>query len=341
MTTNSFDSLTTTKPENLISEFRKRVVSGKFQFTELAIDAFWMQYRHNDFYKAYVDQLQVDPKQISSLTQIPFLPVEFFKWHQIKTSDWLAEKRFKSSGTTKFGRSEHIVDKLEFYLAHSSDLFQSVYGSLREISLLAILPSYQEQGDSSLIAMVDHLIQQTDSNISGYYLTNPKDVSAAIEESKSLGRQVIIIGVSFALLDLAELENIDMSGCIVLETGGMKGRRKELIRKELHDQLERAFNLNCIHSEYGMTELLSQVYSEGRGVFEENNWFKCLIRDINDPLSYVKTRSSGGINIIDLANIHSCCFIETKDIGRKIDETSFEILGRFDNSDIRGCNLLL
>lgn len=341
MTTNSFVSLTTSKPENLIREFRKKVASGDFHFEELALEAFWIQYTHNILYQSYVDHLHINPNMVSRLTQIPFLPIEFFKSNQIKTGEWLPQKVFKSSGTTKTGRSEHAVDHLDFYLNHSSELFRSVYGELQNIDLIALLPSYQEQGDSSLIAMVDKLMKLSDSEQSGYYLTKPEDVGLALRKSQENGRLAIVMGVSFALLDLSEMSTIDMKGAKVIETGGMKGRRRELIRKELHNRLKLAFKADHIHSEYGMTELLSQAYSTGNGLFSENNWLKCLIRDINDPLTYVPDSSSGGINVVDLANIHSCCFIETKDIGRKPNQNSFEVLGRFDNSDIRGCNLLL
>ncbi len=341
MTTNSFVSLTTSKPENLISEFRKKVASDHFHFEELALEAFWIQYAHNQLYRAYVDHLKVDPAETSTIYNIPFLPIEFFKTSQVRTGQWLPEKTFKSSGTTKTGRSEHAVDQLDFYLKHSSDLFRDAYGEIQGIDLIALLPSYQEQRDSSLIAMVDELLSSSASEQSGYYLTNPGNIAAAISNSKDNGRRAIVIGVSYALLDLAEIGRINMRGVNVIETGGMKGRRKEMIRNELHDRLKSAFNIESVHSEYGMTELLSQAYSTGNGLFFENDWLKCLIRDINDPLSYVEAGSNGGINVIDLANIHSCCFVETKDIGRKPDQNSFEVLGRFDNSDIRGCNLLL
>lgn len=341
MTTNSFASLTTSKPEDLIREFRKKVATGRFNFDSLAIEAYRIQYTHNKTYHAYVDHLIHEPLAIAHINQIPFLPIEFFKSRQIKTGHWKAEKSFKSSGTTRTGRSIHAVDRFNFYLSHASDQFRDVYGDLKKICLIAVLPSYQEQGDSSLIAMVDDLIRSTEYPLSGYYLAQANVLGAVVKQSLKDGRQPIVIGVSYALLDIAEAGGLDLSGALVIETGGMKGRRREMIRKELHDQLKSAFNVGTIHSEYGMTELLSQAYSKGDGIFSENRCLHCLIRDINDPLSYRKSHLNGGVNIIDLANIHSCCFIETKDIGRKINEHDFEILGRFDNSDIRGCNLLL
>lgn len=341
MTTNSFISLTTSKPDNLIREFRKKVASNDFLFEELVIEAFLIQYIHNHLYRSYVDSLNIDPENVLAIDQIPFLPIEFFKSHSVRTGHWPSEKSFMSSGTTQSGRSKHEVDLLEFYTSHSSGLFRQTYGNPNGLSLIALLPSYQAQGDSSLIAMVDEIIHQTGSALSGYYLTRHDDIRRAIELSKVDGRTPVIIGVSFALLDLAESGNIDMAESIIIETGGMKGRRKELIRKELHEKLCSSFNVKSIHSEYGMTELLTQAYSIGDGLFSENGWLKCVIRDINDPFDYLNPGESGGVNVIDLANIHSCCFVETKDIGRKIDNDNFEILGRFDNSDIRGCNLLL
>ncbi|MEM8895361.1 MAG: acyl transferase [Bacteroidota bacterium] len=341
MTTNSSVSLTTRKPSELIKEFRKNVAQQNKSWKDLCLDAFHIQYHHNLVYKSFVDALGVKEDVVQTITEIPFLPIEFFKSKQVVTGEWDVEKVFKSSGTTATGRSEHEVDDFNFYLGHAIGLFVQHYGDLSELGIIALLPSYLEQGDSSLIAMVDELIQLSDFEYSDYYLSKSNDLLKAIMATKSAGRTAFIIGVSFALLDLAESGKIDLSECVIMETGGMKGRRKELIRTELHGELSETFGVDKIHSEYGMTELLSQAYSKGDGLFEENNWLKCLIRDINDPLTYQEDGKTGGLNVIDLANIHSCCFVETKDLGVKHLDGRVEILGRFDNSDIRGCNLLL
>ncbi len=341
MTTYSLDSLTTHKPEELIKEFRKKVALQTKRWDELCLEAFVIQYKFNQVYRVYVDSLGVSPSEVRSVQTIPFLPIEFFKTQDVRTGDWETEKTFKSSGTTFTRRSEHDIDDVGFYLRHAVQLFTDQYGDLSEMTIIALLPSYQQQGDSSLIAMVDELIELTNSEYSGYYLTRPDEIQEAVNKSNLAGRHSILIGVSFALLDLAEMGGLSLSNSTIIETGGMKGRREELIRIELHERLGSAFDRGEIHSEYGMTELMSQAYSDGMGIFKENNWLKCLIRDINDPLTYIEGGKTGGINIIDLANIHSCCFIETKDLGIKRANERIEILGRFDNSDIRGCNLLL
>ncbi len=242
-----------------------------------------------------------------------------------------------SSGTTQIARSKHHVSSLDLYEKSFTEAFQGIYGDLSQICLLALLPSYQEQGDSSLIYMVDQLMKKADAK--SKYL---KPDSTSAEELKMLSKtkDVLLIGVSYALLDLAESYPMDLSGSIIMETGGMKGRRKELIREEVHEILSQAFNVSHIHSEYGMTELLSQAYSQGNGKFFCPPWMKVMIRESTDPFRWCPIGKSGGINIIDLANVHSCSFIETQDLGRSLQDGSFEVLGRFDQSDIRGCNLL-
>ncbi len=324
-----------------IERFRHDIkAASDSDFESLALSAFKFQAEQNQCYKSYLSNLKIDVNNINSLIEIPFLPIEFFKSHHVVSSDTPIAKTFKSSGTTSTGRSKHHLDRLNFYLEHSTRIFESCYGPLNDFAILALLPSYLEQGDSSLIAMIDHFITLTKSEFSGYYLQIPEQVQQAANKARATGKKVIVFGVSYALLDLAE-SGVDLSGCIVMETGGMKGRRKEMIRTDLHHMLCKGLNVDRIHSEYGMTELLSQTYSTKNGEFHEKFYQKVLIRDINDPFSYVGVGKTGGINVIDLGNIFSCCFVETKDIGRKRENGDFEVLGRFDNSDLRGCNLML
>lgn len=304
-------------------------------FEIISLQVFEYQFETCQVYNKFCKSLRKTPKNVKSLSQIPFLPVEFFKNHAIKSGEWKEEKIFKSSGTTKTGRSQHFVKDLDFYRSTSAKSFERVYGPLKNIQLLALLPSYQEQGDSSLIEMVDHFLKSTLPD-SGYILTQKRmDLEKALKDSSI---RKVLMGVSYSLLDLAETTPHPLENVKIMETGGMKGRRKELTRAELHKTLKEAFDQPSIHSEYGMTELMSQAYGEN-GHFQFPKWAKVLIRDINDPFSYQK-KKTGGINVIDLANVDTCSFIETKDLGRVTADT-FEVLGRFDNSDVRGCNLLI
>ncbi len=307
-------------------------------FEEAALTAFDYQWHQNSIYKAYSSSLGKNPANVRALEDIPFLPISFFKHFPIQSGQWVPEKIFQSSGTTQSGRSKHLVRHLSFYLQNTQNCFFHHYGIVEAFDILALLPSYQQQGNSSLIAMVDHFMQKSSGN-SSYYLEDSQGLRDVLNTASR--RKKLLIGVSFALLDLAN-SNLEVSeDPIIMETGGMKGRRKEMIREELHQHLRNGFPTSPIHSEYGMTELLSQAYAPTSGQFSFPPWAKTLIRDINDPFSYVKPGSSGGINIIDLANIESCAFVETQDLGRLIDKNRFEVLGRFDNSDIRGCNLLV
>ncbi len=305
-------------------------INGK-TFLDSSLAAFEYQYQSCDLYHQYCNYLQRNPKNVKQLTDIPFIPIEFFKNHAIKSGSWQETKIFKSSGTTKTGRSQHYIKDLGHYHHMAKLNFENLFGPLSNYQLIAILPSYQEQGDSSLISMVDYFMEFCLPN-SGYYIN--EDLDQLIQSSTNK----ILIGVSYALLDCA-INSYQASNSIIMETGGMKGRRKEMTRDELHQVLKRGFGVNEIWSEYGMTELQSQAYGRS-GEFGFPNWAKCLIRDINDPFSYLSDGKTGGINIIDLANIDSCCFIETKDLGRILGN-KFEVLGRFDNSDIRGCNLMI
>lgn len=310
-------------------------------FEDIALKLFQFQALHNPVYHSYLQFLKIDPKKVNSITQIPFLPISLFKTHSIKTNDWQSEATFLSSGTTAQNRSRHEVWSMSFYLKHARKTFESQFGSLSDYHIVALLPSYLERQGSSLIAMVDHFIKATHSAESGFYLYNHSDLLNRIENLKSSHRKTILWGVSFALLDLAETGPHDLHHCMIFETGGMKGRRKELIREEFHDILKRKLNAGEIYSEYGMTELMSQGYSMGKGYFTSPSWMKIIIRDVNDPFELGLKDQTGGINVIDLANFHSCAFIETQDLGRVSQDGSFEVIGRFDNSDIRGCNLLI
>lgn len=311
-------------------------------FEERALALFRYQAQHNRVYNQYLRYLRVQPNQINEISRIPFLPVEFFKGHRIVTGEPAIERIFESSRTTGQTPSRHYVADAAFYQRVSTVIFGQAYGKLADFHLLALLPSYVERGNSSLVYMVQHFIDQTGSPHSGFFLRNE---SALIEKLWQLQRQfanVLLIGVTFALLDLAErVPGTDLSGITVMETGGMKGRREELLREEVHERLQQAFNLGAIHAEYGMTELLSQAYSSGNGIFQSPPWMRVLIRDINDPFRMDNALRSGGINLIDLANVDSCAFIETKDLGQVTGERTFRVLGRFDNSDVRGCSLMV
>lgn len=314
-------------------------ITSNSEFNNVAIDIFNYQYQNNTVYQNFCKLLKVTPSEVTQLEKIPFLPIEFFKTQQVICGDNNYELVFLSSGTTGENQSKHHVKDLKVYEQSFVKGFEQFYGSISDYCFLALLPSYMEREGSSLIYMTEYLVKHSNNSLSGFYLNNYTDL---IETLKKLNSQkTILIGVSFALLDLAEQHKIDLSNVIVMETGGMKGRRKELTRSELHSIYKNCFNVKNIHSEYGMTELLSQAYSKGDGKFNTPNWMKILVRDVNDPLVYLEENKTGGINVIDLANFNSCSFIATQDLGKIHNNQSFEILGRFDNSDLRGCNLLI
>ena len=310
-------------------------------FDDIALQLFRFQAKDNPVYSSYLQHLHVDPFSIQSISQIPFLPISFFKTHSVVTGKWNQETVFTSSGTTGVATSKHFVHSLAFYQQHSEKLFQEIFGPLTDYHILALLPSYLEREGSSLVYMVDYFIRKSDSVHSGFYLHNTDALLKKIDEIKNGDRKLLLLGVSFALLDLADKEQIDLKKCVIMETGGMKGRRKELTREELHTILKRQFNVDRIHSEYGMTELLSQGYSGGEGIFTSPRTMKIFAKDINDPFFSLDHEKTGIMNVVDLANIHSCAFIETQDLGRTFQNGNFEVLGRIDNSDIRGCNLLV
>lgn len=310
------------------------------EFEALALDVFRFQFENNSVYRSFCDLLYKHPSDVNSLTEIPFLPIQFFKSHYVLSSQNKVEKIFTSSGTTGSKTSKHFVTDLRVYEESYLKGFQHFYGNVENYAVLALLPSYLERDGSSLIYMVDDLIQKSKHPESGFYLNNLADLAKTLNKLEANGQKTLLIGVSFALLNLVEQFQFNLKHTIVMETGGMKGRRKEIIRQELHDRLKKGFGINQIHSEYGMTELLSQAYSKGNGIFECPPWMKILTRDTEDALTLLPPNKTGGINIIDLANINSCSFIASQDLGKTSENGQFEIIGRFDNSDIRGCNLM-
>ena len=310
-------------------------------FNDLAIEVFKFQYENNTTYQQFCKLLNIIPKQVTQIDQIPFLPIAFFKSHPIKTGDFKEEAIFLSSGTTGQNQSKHFVKDLSVYEKSYTKAFEQFYGNVEDYCVLALLPSYLEREGSSLIYMMDDFIKKSNHPKSGFFLKNEAFLIENLQFLTKNSQKTILFGVSFALLELAEKYKIDLSNVVIMETGGMKGRREELTRDELHSIYKNSFNVGSIHSEYGMTELLSQAYSKGEGIFETPAWMKIIIRDVNDPFNILKHGKTGGINVIDLANIHSCSFIATQDLGKQNAKGQFEVLGRFDNSDIRGCNLLI
>ncbi|TRO64313.1 acyl transferase [Christiangramia sabulilitoris] len=315
-------------------------ISNEDEFETLALEVFNHQFKNNRVYNQYCSLLKKRPSAVNSIRDIPFLPIEFFKSKKLITGNASPEITFTSSGTTGGNTSKHYVTSLKLYEKSFLKAFEKFYGNPEKFVFLALLPSYLERTGSSLIYMADALIKLSSHKESGFYLNDIGALSEKLEALDKSGEKVFLIGVSFALLDLVESYQFNLKNTIVMETGGMKGRRKEMIREELHSVLKKGFNVDRIHSEYGMTELLSQAYSNGNGIFDCPPWMKILIRDPEDALSLIPGGKTGGINVIDLANINSCSFIATQDLGR-IKNSGIEILGRFDNSDIRGCNLLL
>jgi phenylacetate-coenzyme A ligase PaaK-like adenylate-forming protein len=316
-------------------------ISSQKQFEKIALKVFRFQYENNVVYRTFCDYLKTDPQKVKSLTQIPFLPIQFFKSHSVVSNSDPAQVTFTSSGTTGMITSKHIVTDVSLYEESYRKGFSQFYGNIEDYAVLALLPSYLERDGSSLIYMVEDLIKLSNHPESGFYLYNHEELTKKLIELDQSGQNTILIGVTYALLDLIEKNSFKLQNTIIMETGGMKGKRKEMIREELHKQLCEGFGVSAIHSEYGMTELLSQAYSLGEGIFECPSWIQILVRDTEDALTYVKEGKTGGINVIDLANINSCSFIATQDLGKKYPNNSFEVLGRFDNSDIRGCNLMV
>ena len=316
-------------------------IESSAQFKNVALSVFKHQAKHNNVYHKFLSFLKVDPDSVETIQDIPFLPIQFFKTHKVVSNKHPVEEIFASSGTTGNLTSKHFVTDVSIYQESYTKAFEQFYGKIEDYAILALLPSYLEREGSSLIYMVTDLIKRSNNKKSGFYLSNFSELRDVLIDLENTSEKVMLIGVSFALLDLVEKFNFDLKNTIVMETGGMKGRRKELIRGELHELLKKGFGVNHIHSEYGMTELLSQAYSKGEGIFNSPPWMKILIRDPENAMELLPHERTGGINIIDLANINSCSFIATQDLGKTHIDGSFEVLGRFDNSDLRGCNLLI
>ncbi|MFN8340079.1 MAG: acyl transferase [Cyclobacteriaceae bacterium] len=311
-------------------------------FDNIALEVFRFQAASNLLYQTFLHKRRIDPVRVNSIGEVPFLPISFFRSHLIQSGSWVPETTFRSSGTTGMVQSMHAIDSLDRYHEMATRHFETVFGSLTQYHILALLPSYADRSGSSLVDMVTHFIRISGSDLSGFHLHNQAAFLSAVKACrKQADRKILIIGVSFALLDLAEGSGIDLSDCLVMETGGMKGRRKEIVREELHAILCEKLNLRSVLSEYGMTELLSQAYATQPGLFRPAPTMKILLRELSDPLSQAATGRPGGINVIDLVNLHSIAFIETQDIGRFGQDGVFEVLGRIDNSDARGCNLLV
>lgn len=324
-----------------LNDFKESILNiNDDSFEELSLEIFNFQVEENKTYKEYVSSLGIAKTDVKSIHQIPFLPIEFFKSFDIKSGNWTPERKFLSSGTTSAVRSKHLIEDENFYRATCKSIFECFYEPIKNTTILALLPSYQEQGNSGLINMVDFFIQESEAVNSGYFLNDYTRLEEVIVKELAENRNVILFGVSFALLEFSKYAG-NLKGLTVIETGGMKGRGREYTKQELHEVLMDGLGVDQIHSEYGMTELMSQAYSRREGRFDTPAWMGIVIREMNDPFNYMPRGRAGGINVIDLANVHSCSFIETKDIGIVYEDRKFEILGRIDNSDLRGCNLLV
>jgi len=343
------------------NEWNKIFNVNEGNFQDLALEVFQFQYQHNSIYKTYVDTLKFNPYKINKLPDIPFLPIRFFKTHRIKTTDFETADEFQSSGTTQTIQSRHLIKDMKLYRQSFKKGFELFYGPVDDWCIIGLLPSYLERTNSSLVFMVSELIRMSDHEQSGFYLYEYEKLHNTLKDLEEKKQKTLLIGVTFALLDFGGKYSFPLKHTIIMETGGMKGRRKELVREEVHQLLKNNFQVDVIHSEYGMTELLSQAYSKGNGVFYCPPWMKVLVRDEEDPFDVQSSESGvqsplkadsrlptpdsklsvkGVINVIDLANIYSCAFIATDDAGKLYDDGSFEVIGRIDNSDIRGCSLL-
>ncbi|MGK0326384.1 MAG: phenylacetate-coenzyme A ligase PaaK-like adenylate-forming protein [Polaribacter sp.] len=316
-------------------------IKSEVQFTKIALDVFKHQFKNNKVYRSFCDLIHKHPSDVTKVEQIPFLPIQFFKTREVLSSREEIDEIFTSSGTTGSITSKHFVTDINLYKESYLKGFVHFYGNIEEYAVLALLPNYLERNGSSLVFMVDDLIAKSKNAESGFYLNNIDELAKKLIYLEEKGQKILLIGVSFALLDLIEMQKFSLKNTIIMETGGMKGRRKELVREELHAILQNGFGVTEIHSEYGMTELLSQAYSKGSGVFKTPPWMKILARDTEDALTILPSGKAGGINVIDLANYNSCSFVATQDLGKVHENETFEIIGRFDNSDIRGCNLMV
>jgi phenylacetate-coenzyme A ligase PaaK-like adenylate-forming protein len=326
-----------------LKNFENRIfqIDSDDTFNETALEIFRFQHQHNRIYREFADQLKISPDKTDHYSKIPFLPISFFKSSKVHLNPEKATRFFQSSGTTGDTTSRHYFHDISLYEKSFDVGFRHFFGDPSEWCFLALLPSYHEREGSSLIYMVRGLMKLSLCTKNGFFLDNSEELANILQLLDSSGKKTMLIGVSFALLDFVEKHQLSLKNTLVVETGGMKGRRREMIREELHRILCHGFGLDKICSEYGMTELFSQAWSKGDGIFETPPWMRVLIRDTNDPLSILPVEKSGGINVIDLANLCSCSFIATQDLGKIHAENQFEVLGRFDNADIRGCNLLV
>ena len=324
---------------------KKIFAASPDNFSSIAIEVFQFQYHNNVVYRKYCDTLKINAGNITTTSQIPFLPIGFFKTHIITATSFGPAAIFESSGTTQTINSKHHVKDIDLYEMSFTKTFRQFYGNAEEWCIIALLPSYLERKNSSLVMMADKLIKQSKHPQSGFYLNEFEKLKTVLSGLENQRQKTLLIGVTFALLDFAEQFPMSLQHTTIMETGGMKGRREEMTRQQVHEILCKAFQKETIHSEYGMTELLSQAYSKGNGIFNGPPWMKILIREEDDPFTIYtsenKTMVTGAINIIDLANIYSCSFIATEDAGRLYPDGSFEVLGRLDNTDIRGCSLLV
>ncbi len=320
---------------------RKNLQSKNWSFDKVALDIYAYQCLENPVYRRYLTLTKQLNKPVNHIDDIPFLPISFFKTHEVKTGNWETTRIFESSGTTGSKPSVHAVNDFAGYLDNAKNIFEAQFGSLKDFHIFGLLPGYLERKTSSLVAMVQYFKEQSKSTLSGFYLDDFKGLKNVLAQAKRTRKKVLLIGVSFGLLDFAEVyPNLDLAHCIIMETGGMKGRRKEIIREDLHQQLKDAFNVSIIYSEYGMTELCSQAYAHGER-FVPGKTMKIALREFNDPFARSPFGQTGLMNIIDLANYDTCSFIATDDIGRVHEDGSFEVLGRYDHSDMRGCNLMV
>lgn len=324
------------------SQLRNKIRAVKAEhFEALALEVFRHQLRYNSLYQTYTQLLHIEAEKVQHLSQIPFLPIQFFKSHTIRTGSWDPALYFSSSGTTQTSTSRHAVRSQDWYLETAERIFQYFYGPLEDYCILALLPAYLERQGSSLVRMAQHFIERSKHPRAGFFLYNYPELMEVIRDCREQQTPFLLLGVSFALWELSEQYPESLRGGIIMETGGMKGRRKEITREELHGLLKEAFQVEHIHSEYGMTELFSQAYSKGGGLFHPAPTMRVSTRELTDPLCPQKPGKTGAMNIIDLANVDTISFIATDDIGRVYEDGSFEILGRMDSSDIRGCNLLI
>lgn len=312
----------------------------KHGFEQLALELFQLQASENRLYRSFIQALGIDAGRVSNVASIPFLPVSFFKNHDVATGSFVPDVVFESSGTTQTGNSRHLVKSADLYRRSFINAFELFYGSPESWCIIGLLPSYLERQNSSLVMMVNDLVNLSKHAESGFYLNELEKLAKVLQKNEASKQKTLLIGVTFALLDFAEQYKFPLKHTTVMETGGMKGRRKEITRVEVHEILKDAWQLNSVHSEYGMTELLSQAYSSGDGLFRCPPWMKIILRDEDDPLTVKVSTTSGLINVIDLANIHSCAFIATDDIGKLYTDGTFEVIGRMDSSDVRGCSLM-